>query len=131
MVLFTVIVVCLLGVVLNMAGTVRNELSQLATARSDNIQWMFSQSEIELLRFDAALARTDAGEVGELANVRKSFDIFYSRIKTLENSPVFSEQPDDPRFQTGLKNAQSFLHFTAPILDGPDQVFFAANQSFR
>ena len=120
-IVFAIITVALIGVVLTMAGAVRTELSQLKTASTDNVQWMFSQSEIELLRFEAALSNLDEGKPDALSTVRKSFDIFYSRINILEASPIFAALPNDPRFENGLESARSFLITAAPVLDGSDQ----------
>ncbi|MBD3765657.1 MAG: PAS domain S-box protein [Rhodobacterales bacterium] len=121
-------VVCL-GVILALALEVQRRLDALGRASSDNVQWTLAQLEVELLKLHgAAQAALNAppGTAPELNDLRLRFDIFYSRVRTLETSAAFAALRAVPDFGAGLAQARTFLNRTAPLIDGPDPRLAAA-----
>lgn len=99
---------------------VLQELDGLSTAATDNMQWNLSQAEVEHLKLQTAVltARTPA----DLARLRRHFDIYYSRITTFRESPLFA---DLRRSQGGaglLQQMQDRLDRMAAVVDSGDQV---------
>ena len=109
--------------------TAEYEIEQLATANSDSTQWSLAQSEVELLTLVTALYQattTAPPQPEQLAQVRRRFDIFYSRIVTVNDSPAFDDLRGSPVASGALAEAQAFLARTAPLVDGDDATFIAA-----
>lgn len=104
---------------------VLRQIDELSRANSDNVQWSLSQAEVEFLRFRIALEET-SDDPASLTHVRRSFDIFYSRMTTVERGEVFRSLRDDPAFTDPRSHVQAFLDRTVPIIDGPDAALLAA-----
>lgn len=95
--------------------SVSKEIEELSSASSDNIQWSLSQSEVEFQEF--------AGRImvgSDLTSIRRRFDIFYSRIKTVSEAQVFEELRADATFLVMLKNIEGWLETTVPYIDATD-----------
>ncbi len=101
------------------------ELATLRASPSDNVQWTFAQVEVDLLQFRRAAAEAAHGEA-EAAEMRRAFDLFYSRIRTLEQGSVFSVLRSDPEVGESLRRVSGFLAATTPLVDGPDEGLLAA-----
>ncbi|MEH6647387.1 PAS domain-containing sensor histidine kinase [Sulfitobacter sp.] len=94
---------------------VGKEIEELSSARSDNVQWALSQTEVEFHEFSGRIL------VGaDLAGVRNRFDVFYSRIKTVSQGQVFEELRADPEFRGALTEIQAWLDKTVPYIDATD-----------
>jgi PAS domain S-box-containing protein len=113
------------GLVAGLAWMILREIDELSTANSDNLQWTLSQTDVEFLRMRLALERTQLG-LDDLGSVRRRFDIFYSRIATLETGEVFRVLRARPDFETPRIEVKSFLDGAAPLIDGPDAALSAA-----
>ncbi len=142
MFIFLVIAILSLVLVFDTAARVSRQLEALRTSRADNQNYTVTQLEVESLDFALAVnvARqwqiagqagpaVQNGEAAEkerraLRQVRMRFDIFYSRIKTLENGlahRVILESGGEP----GLQLLLAFLDRTVPVMDGPDAALLA------
>lgn len=109
-----------------LAVQVAGELRRLAEASTDNVQWSLSQSEVEFLEFQAALDRARHSDTPDLGQLRLEFDIFYSRIGTLEAGAIYSDMRAQPEFDAALTESRSFLDASVPLLDAADPVLIAA-----
>lgn len=120
-----VLAVALVGVVgLTFAGSwifrdVRQQVSLLAGANSDAAQWTLAQGDVELLAF---LVEARSAQMGEatLRDVRRRFDVFYSRISLLENSPTYEDVRSTPEAFAVRPELLRFLTEVAAIMDGPE-----------
>ena len=93
-----------------------NRLDALDTAQQDQREWLFSQLEVEYLKLVEAVHYIEYGESNDLDELRKRFDVFYSRVKL---AGVVGQSLSDPVGEIGiLKEA---LDTFIPIIDGPDQ----------
>jgi PAS domain S-box-containing protein len=102
------------------ATDVGRQLSSLATASSDNVQWALSQAEVEAKELETIAAVEDLEEEPDLTAVRTRYDILYSRYSTLRESSLYSGLREDPRVASAIENLSVFFDETIPIIDGPD-----------
>lgn len=94
---------------------VRQEIAELSSASSDNVQWSLSQAEVEFQEFSGRI-RVGA----DLSGIRRRFDIFYSRINTVSEALVFEELRDDEAFRATLQSIQDWLEAAVPYIDSTD-----------
>lgn len=109
-----------------LAAQVASDLRHLANASTDNVQWSLSQSEVEFLEFQTALLRARHSDTPDLGQLRQEFDIFYSRIVTLEAGPIYSDMRAQPEFDAALTEIRTFLDASVPLLDAADPTLIAA-----
>lgn len=64
-------------------------LEGLSTAATDNMQWALSQAEVDHLKLHAAVRETQS--LQDIALLRRQFDVYYSRIATFMESPLFAD----------------------------------------
>lgn len=93
-------------------------------APRDNVQWTLAQLEVEVLNFAAALAQSQHSL--DLPNVRKRFDLFYSRVALLNTGGMFRPLKADPAAKRELDALSMFLEQSTPTIDSPDAALEAA-----
>lgn len=111
--------------------SVTRDLRLLNSAQSDNVQWTLSQLEVEFLEFDSHLAATLHEDDPDLRTLRREFDIFYSRVKTLSESALYEELRDLQGFSGNLNRIQAFLNAALPAIDADDQELSEALRDLR
>ncbi len=94
---------------------VAREIREQGSAQSDNVQWALSQVEVEFQEFSS---RSRIG--ADLASVRRRFDVFYSRIRTVRSAQVFGSLRESEEFIEHLTEIEAFLEETVPIIDSDD-----------
>ncbi len=112
--------------ILLLVEDVFRKVDALATAGSDTSIWTLSQVEVEFRRLEIALLSADGSDPMELAELRRRFDIFYSRVETVNSSPVFSGLRETSEFAAALNEALDFLDRSVPAIDADDTVLAAA-----
>ncbi|MEQ8877091.1 MAG: ATP-binding protein [Phycisphaerales bacterium] len=111
---------------LSLSSEVISDLERQRSASSDNVQWTLTQVEVEHLSLLNALEHHMHAPEGllpiaaDLDEVRRQFDIFYSRVDTLNSSRLFAELRADPEFSEPLEAVTGFLERTVPLIDGPN-----------
>lgn len=115
-----------LVVILLLARSVINDLRELRSARSDTVQWTLSQVEIEYLDFSATLQQTIWEEAPDLSDLRKDFDVFFSRHDIISHSQVFEAARRQKPFYEAKEDIGEFLTKTAIAIDSDDQTLIAA-----
>ncbi|WP_386682669.1 ATP-binding protein [Loktanella sp. R86503] len=110
-----------------LAFSVIKEIRLLGSANSDNVQWQLSQTEVEFLEFSQTLSELPVN----LGNVRQRFDIFYSRITTVERATVFQGLRANDQFQATLNSVRTFLQRSVPVIDSDDADLLAALPDLR
>lgn len=106
--------------------TVFTDLRVLSTAQNDDVSWTMSQLEVELLRLQSAVQSAQADETASLSEVRKRFDIFYSRITTTRQSVFFASMAQETTVAHSTAAASEFLDRNISLIDGPDDVLRAS-----
>ncbi|MBN2629844.1 MAG: response regulator [Rhodobacteraceae bacterium] len=117
--------VSLLAVVGTLALDVRSRLANLKSSDSDSGQWVMSQTEVEVLRLQHALSG-DRSDQERLEDVRRWFDVVYSRLALLHQSPLYQSFLQGSEHQARLAVMQSFVDRWLPVIDGPDDALLAA-----
>lgn len=114
----------LLATTILLALDVRNKLDGLRRATSDNILWVIAQSEVELLRLQTAvqdaLSATDIARPARLEDVRLRFDVVYSRVAMLQESPLYASAARHGQQEDRLAQLNYFLGRLVPFMDGDD-----------
>jgi PAS domain S-box-containing protein len=105
-----------LAAILLLTFNVTREIKLLGSAKSDNVQWSLSQTEVEFLNFSSRLSATEPN----LADIRRKFDVFYSRIATVGSASVFAELRENQPFKEQLSTIQDFLADSVKIIDSND-----------
>ncbi len=98
---------------------VLRQVHDLSTATTDNMQWQLAQSEVEHQQLQAATHQ--ALEGGSLMLMRQKYNVFYSRVATLRESPFFVSLRSSTEGLAMLDRVQNRLTKTVPIIDGSDQ----------
>ena len=70
-----------------LAFSVQREIRLLASAQSDNVQWSLAQAEVEFLEYTRQLEITPP----ELIELKQRFDVFFSRVRTVQAATVFTD----------------------------------------
>eukprot|EP01037_Dinobryon_pediforme_P014660 gene14659-14784_t len=97
-----------------------HELSTLRSAPTDNVKWTLSQAEVELLVVVDVAAKVNDNDPVALFELRKRFDIFYSRMKTIDQMAAFAGQPSESAMRAALQKVGTIIDRDAALLDGPD-----------
>ena len=106
---------------------VRAQLQSLATANSDNIQWNMSQAEVEHLALLVAIKSAAAAKPEDgLDDVRKRFDVLYSRIATLEAGALYADLRAAPEAAANLSRIRGFLDRNVGFIDADDETLRAS-----
>lgn len=94
---------------------VSQEIAAQSSAQSDNVQWSLSQTEVEFQEFSSRL-RMGANP----AEIRRRFDIFYSRIQTVRQAQVFADLRESEDFEGHLSRTETFLEEAVKLIDVDD-----------
>jgi len=125
-VLIAATLMCLVAITL-LARDVSREIVRLNSARSDNVQWTLSQIEVEFLEISIALRPAlDDGQV-DLSTLRRRFDVFYSRVKTVRESRLFADLRRETDFSRALGQVDAFVQDTVRTIDAEDSVLMDAS----
>ena len=121
----TLVVMLLAGIVsLALLGNqVRKELRTLRHASFDNVQWSLSQLEVDLLVFQRALDNAHHDDsVSALKNIRRRFNVLFSRQNTLSTGTIYEDIRQDPKTGAALVRLREFMLAQVAIIDGPDAI---------
>ncbi|MDV7144000.1 ATP-binding protein [Tropicimonas sp. TH_r6] len=100
---------------------VLRDLKSLNAADSDNAQWTLSQVEVEYLLLQQTLKQADPSDPAWLAELRKRYDIFYSRITTVQTGSPYARLHQSFEFEHHLINVKDFLDGMTPVIDADDE----------
>lgn len=104
---------------------VARDLKLLNSASSDNVQWTLSQTEVEFVDFELYLATLSEIKPEDIQQLRRKYDIFYSRIRTLRQATIYEGLRKQYEFANSLFLVQSFLDQTVEIIDAPNAELIA------
>lgn len=121
-----VVGVCVVAIML-LALDVKNRLRALEAANSDNTQWVMMQAEVEVLRLQSSvlevLTRDHPGDVAPaLDEVRRWFNVIYSRVSMLEQSPVYAPLLKLDGYSDDHAILRRFLDTEVAAIDASDTV---------
>ncbi len=106
-----------------------SEIAALQSAPQDNIQWNLAQLEIEYLSLLNSIKTAqdyDDDSESDIVEIRKRFDIFYSRIDILQKGRSFRQIESDSTAKALLVSIRSSLIRLLPLIDGDDNELYAS-----
>ncbi|MGJ8605183.1 MAG: ATP-binding protein [Marivita sp.] len=103
-----------------MSVNVARDLRLLNSANSDNVQWSLSQAEVEFLEYELHLFQAVQEDRPRLRDLRRRFDIFYSRIDTLRDSAIYEGLRGQDEFASNLGLIHAFLLRSIADIDSQD-----------
>ncbi len=104
----------------------RKEIDNLAVANAESSQWALSQSEVEVLKLRGALLDAYAIKgTTALPEVRRRFDILYSRMNVLAKGEVFATMRATPEVNDAIMAVRETLDGMIPVIDGSDAALIA------
>ncbi|MEC7257730.1 MAG: hypothetical protein VXW58_07905, partial [Pseudomonadota bacterium] len=81
------LVLCI-SIVAGLSWRLLQEIDDVSTANSDNLEFTLAQSDVEFAHFRLAIEQAVQGKTA-VSTVRRRFDIFYSRIDTLSRGAFY------------------------------------------
>jgi PAS domain S-box-containing protein len=103
-----------------LGAQIAGQLRIFVGAPQDSVGWAMSQAEVELLRL-VRVAESPAGDAVALNELRKRYDIFYSRLSTIEALTASHEGPESQRLFSILEPTFDRLKALAPLVDASDE----------
>ncbi len=105
-----------------LATQVWHEMRVVTGARSDVVQWSLAQAEVEHRTFMIESLHASVQPEGSLEEVRKRFDVIYSRVETLDKGQLYAEFRADPQFMKYMHRIKSYLEDIVGFIDSSDEV---------
>ncbi|WP_260013634.1 hybrid sensor histidine kinase/response regulator [Sedimentimonas flavescens] len=90
------------------------------------MQWSLSQVELEYYRYENNLLMAQENPEDSLDELRRSFDVFFSRIRIVKSGDAYSSIHDEPQIAEALNSVSTYLESAARLMDGDDQTLVAA-----
>lgn len=112
--------------ILTLAQDVREAIARLNSASSDSSAWTISQLEVEHRAMNIAALEARADDAAALQALRDRFDVFYSRVQTVQTTRAFQPLMQRPGFASDQGALNAFLDRTVPLIDGPSVELGAA-----
>lgn len=116
--------------IFTLADKVLDDVSNLKTAKSDNIQWMLSQLEVDYLKLRVEQETVKSSDKQSLNELRDKFDVFYSRVATFRQGALFRDLDNNPKTVESLNGIWVFLQQSVALVDGSDQKLLDEMGSF-
>lgn len=129
-----VVAVCVVAIV-SLALEVKDRLAALEQANSDNTQWVLMQSEVEVLRLQAAILSALESPPPDdmpaaLDEIRRWFNVLYSRVSMLEQSSVYAPLLKKDDYQDDYRTLRAFLDENVGLIDSADTKLQASLHAF-
>lgn len=102
-----------------LATNIARQIDPLGSSSIDNVQWTISQMDVELLTLQVAVHDAYDGRA-DLDEVRRRFDIAYSRFQTLKAGGLFGDLRRTRGFDGAFAALSDFMTRTVAAIDGPD-----------
>ena len=107
---FTIVAISLLAI------NVSREIRWLGSARHDNLQWFLVQLEVEFLEFSHQTIMVPI----DFIKIREEFDVFFSRVTTIQNGSFFEELRTDKVSNEQIEVLITFANQSATFVDATD-----------
>lgn len=119
------LVAVVVAAIVMLAFDVRDRLNALEQANSDNTQWVMMQSEVEVLRLQTSiltvLETPPPDDIpAALDEVRRWFNVLFSRVSMLEQSSVYAPLLKKDDYQDDHRTLRDFLDRNVGLIDSSD-----------
>jgi PAS domain S-box-containing protein len=125
---FAIVIAAIVVVLLMLGSQVASRMEALRSTPQDNAQWNLAQLDVELLALDVAAQRAKQVGSGSLAELRRRFNVYYSRVNTIDRMPLFTENLLQQASAESMAEIRSTLDKLVPLIDGPDEILRAKLQ---
>lgn len=99
---------------------VDRRLSQLREEAPDNIHWVTSRAEIELLQLQRAILKVQADPELPVDEIRLRFDTFYAHVETLARGNAYITLRAELNYAENSGIVHGFIDETVPVVDGDE-----------
>ncbi|RJE78973.1 ATP-binding protein [Paracoccus sp. JM45] len=123
---FLAVVTLAVGTIWRFNQEMNRQINTLSTATSDSIQWFIAQSEVELLALRDTARQMLMDDTIPAQELRKRFDVLYSRLSTLESGQNFAQYRLEPTVAHALSDIRRMMDDAIPIIDSDDRILRAA-----
>ena len=113
-----------------LSADARQQLNKLATAPADNLQWTLSQLEVEFGAMQAAALVASLEDPASLDELRKRFNVVYSRTAIITTAGAFEPVLADEGVHAAMSRVMGLMDENIPLIDGPDAQLAAALPGF-
>lgn len=107
-------------VVAVLAFRLQGELNSYQQDAVDNIHWNISQLELDIVRFAAEAEIVQLKPDEPLSELRKRFDLFYSRCQSALKGTMFGKLGMTDVATPMNRRLETYLEETTPLIDSPD-----------
>jgi PAS domain S-box-containing protein len=114
------------GVLAMLSAEVRREMRSFQEEPVDNIHWNLTQLELDLVRLLSAAELALQKQDHPLDELRKRYDLFYSRTELVRSGAMFEKLGLDVTLQPMIARLNAFLQRATPLIDGDDASLKAA-----
>ncbi len=110
---------------------VTDRLNEMQSARRDNVIWTITQLEVEYLELEKAILVLELNGPEMLPELHRRFNVFYSRVGTLRQSPLYRTAITEAGEAANLELLQVRLERLLPLMDGHDAELMSQLGVFR
>jgi PAS domain S-box-containing protein len=114
-----------------LSADARRELDAMATANGDSLQWSLTQSEVEYFRLLNAVILAGPEDAQSLDQVRRRFDVFFSRMNIIDSARPFQMMLKQPDVLAATARIFIFLEEYVAVIDGGDSNLAAVLPAMR
>lgn len=115
-----VVVLLSLGLLILLGLRIGDSLSELRSEANDNLHWSLSQLEVDLVRLGEEMRVNAIQKDGALKELRKRYDLFYSRAQNAVGGKGYSAPELRELPQTFAALLSAYIARETPLIDGPD-----------
>ncbi len=119
--LFAVIVLANLVVVVVLGAQIKQQYAEIKTAKTDNVQWNFTQLEVNFLRLESEIHKVGLHRTASLEDVRQVFNFAYSRIDYLLIASGRTILANNDQYNQKIEKITKWVDQYVPLIDGPDE----------
>ncbi|MDR7123206.1 ATP-binding protein [Pseudotabrizicola sp. 4114] len=107
---------------------IERELEHSKRVQSDNRTWVLAQIQVDLQNMQISILKAAArNDAAALAEIRKAYDVLYSRVDLVNGTPLLEELSlrGTPAWRA-LAGKEGLVQRFLPVIDGADQALLAA-----
>jgi len=118
------------GMLAVLSAEVRSEMRSFQEEPIDNVHWNLTQLELDLVRLLSAAELALEQDDPQLDELRKRYDLFFSRTELVRSGAMFEKLDLDATVQPLIARLDGFLERATPLIDGTDGTLNAALADF-
>ncbi|MBA85784.1 ATP-binding protein [Thalassobius sp. S69A] len=99
---------------------VTEKLDDMRTARRDSVIWTIVQLEVEYLELERVAMALDREGAEALRELHRRFNVFYSRVSTLRQSPIYNTAIAEAGEGANMELVHAGVERMLPLMDGSD-----------